>query len=129
VKPSLGLSTPSVFKALNYEELSDLNPDDVLLPGFLTADGVEHVPAEYYVNDLEPPAFRCVPELGELKKALQKIAGFKHVMMSGSGTSIFCIGEPDDKDAFLKEFGQSDDVQVFFSEFIGREEGQWFERP
>jgi 4-diphosphocytidyl-2-C-methyl-D-erythritol kinase len=95
----------------------------------LNADGVENVPAEYYINDLEPPAFRCVPELGELKKSLQKVKGFKHVMMSGSGTSIFCIGEPDDKVVFLKEFGDSDDLQVFFSEFIDREEGEWFQRP
>ena len=129
VKPNIGLSTPSVFKALNYDELSDLNADEVLLPEFLKADGVENVPAKYYINDLEPPAFRCVPELGELKEALQKVAGFEHVMMSGSGTSIFCIGEPSDKDAFLKDFGENDDLQVFFSEFISREEGEWFQRP
>lgn len=129
VKPNIGLSTPSVFKALDYDELSELDPDDVLLPAFLTADGVENVPSEYYVNDLEPPAFRCIPELGDLKDSLQKVAGFDHVMMSGSGTSIFCIGEPDDKDAFLKKFGESEDMQVFFSEFISRKEGQWFERP
>jgi 4-diphosphocytidyl-2-C-methyl-D-erythritol kinase len=129
VKPNIGLSTPSVFKALNYDELSDLDPDDVLLPAFLNADGVENVPAEYYVNDLEPPAFRCVPELGELKTKLQQVKGFQHVMMSGSGTSIFCIGEPDDKDAFLKEFQDPEQRQVFFSEFISRNEGEWFVRP
>ena len=129
VKPNISLSTPSVFKALNYDELSDLDPDEILLPGFLNADGVENVPAKYYINDLEPPAFRCVPELGELKESLQKVKGFKHVMMSGSGTSIFCIGEPADKEAFLKEFGESDDLQVFFSEFIDCEEGEWFQRP
>jgi 4-diphosphocytidyl-2-C-methyl-D-erythritol kinase len=129
VKPNIGLSTPSVFQALNYDELSDLDADKVLLPEFLKADGVENVPDKYYVNDLEPPAFRCVPELGELKASLQKVPGFKHVMMSGSGTSIFCIGEPSDKDAFLEEFGNHDDLQVFFSEFICREEGEWFQRP
>jgi 4-diphosphocytidyl-2-C-methyl-D-erythritol kinase len=129
VKPNVGLSTPSVFKALKYDELSELDADTVLLPAFLNTDGVENVPAEYYVNDLEPPAFRCVPELGVLKESLQKVAGFNHVMMSGSGTSIYCIGEPDDKDAFLEEFGESEDLQVFFSEFISREDGKWFEMP
>eukprot|EP00529_Nitzschia_sp_RCC80_P020506 CAMPEP_0113484750 /NCGR_PEP_ID=MMETSP0014_2-20120614/24128_1 /TAXON_ID=2857 /ORGANISM="Nitzschia sp." /LENGTH=404 /DNA_ID=CAMNT_0000378373 /DNA_START=40 /DNA_END=1251 /DNA_ORIENTATION=+ /assembly_acc=CAM_ASM_000159 len=126
VKPNVGLSTPSVFKALDYDELSTLDADKTLLPAFLETDGVENVSDEYYINDLEPPAFRCVPELGELKASLQKIKGFGHVMMSGSGTSIFCIGEPDDKDSFLTEFGnRPDELQVFFSEFISREEGHW----
>lgn len=129
VKPNVGLSTPSVFKALDYDKLSTLDADEVLLPAFLNADGVENVSADYYINDLEPPAFRCVPELGELKNALKKVPGFKHVMMSGSGTSIFCLGEPDDEEGFLKEFGKRDDLQVFFTEFINRAEGEWFERP
>lgn len=129
VKPDIGLSTPSVFKALDYDELSKMDPDEVLLPAFTETEGVENVAKEYYVNDLEPPAFRCVPRLGELKESLLKVAGFKHVMMSGSGTSIFCIGEPEDCEAFLKEFGEMDDVQVFFSEFIDREKGQWFQKP
>jgi len=129
VKPNIGLSTPSVFKALDYDELSDLDPDDVLLPAFLDSDGVENVAREYYVNDLEPPAFRCVQKLGELKESLLKVAGFQHVMMSGSGTSIFCIGEPEDTELFLKEFGESEDIQVFFSEFIDRESNEWFQNP
>jgi 4-diphosphocytidyl-2-C-methyl-D-erythritol kinase len=129
VKPNVGLSTPSVFKALDYDELSTLDPEKVLLPAFLEADGVEQVSGEYYLNDLEPPAFRCVPELLALKKSLQDVAGFSTVMMSGSGTSIFCLGEPDDTEKFLADFGKRDDLQVFFSEFINREEGVWFERP
>ena len=129
VKPDIGLSTPSVFKALDYDELSDKDADDVLLPAFLDTDGVENVSKDCYVNDLEPPAFRCVPRLGELKDSLLKVAGFKHVMMSGSGTSIFCIGEPEDKESFLEKFEAMDDVQVFFSEFIDREKGEWFQQP
>lgn len=129
VKPDIGLSTPSVFKALDYDELSDKDADKILLPAFLDTKGVEKVPKDCYVNDLEPPAFRCVPRLGELKESLLKVAGFKHVMMSGSGTSIFCIGEPDDRESFLKEFEAMDDVQVFFSEFIDRDKGTWFQKP
>lgn len=129
VKPNIGLSTPSVFKALDYDELSELDADNTLLPAFLNANGVENVPAKYYVNDLEPPAFRCVPELGELKTRLQQVPGFQHVMMSGSGTSIFCIGEPEDKETFLRDFEDADERQIFFSEFISRKEGEWFQRP
>lgn len=127
VKPDVGLSTPAVFQALDYDLLSDLDPDTVLLPTFLK--GVDQVPDEYFINDLEPPAFKCLPELRELKDELKQVEGFHHVMMSGSGTSIFCLGEPSDQDAFQKNFGQRNGIKVFFSEFISRPEGVWFERP
>ena len=35
VKPDVGLSTPSVFKALEYDKLSTIDPDETLLPTFL----------------------------------------------------------------------------------------------
>jgi len=128
VKPDIGLSTPSVFKALDYDELSELDGESTLLPAFLEADSIAAVKPEYFLNDLEPPAFRCVPELLELKTELQSIEGFTTVMMSGSGTSIFCIGEPADREQFLKQFDQREDVSVFFTEFTNRETGSWFQR-
>lgn len=126
VKPSVGLSTPSVFQALDYQELSTLDPDNILLPTFL--QGIEQVPDEYFVNDLEPPAFRCLPELAALKEELLQVRGFNHVMMSGSGTSIFCLGEPEDRAAFEKTFAQRDNLQVFFSEFTNRARENWYDR-
>jgi 4-diphosphocytidyl-2-C-methyl-D-erythritol kinase len=126
VKPDIGLSTPLVFQNLNYEQLSPLDPDKTLLPAFLA--GIETVPDEYFVNDLEAPAFYCVPELAELKNELQQ-EGFDHVLMSGSGTSIFCLGEPSDKVAFDTNFGQRAGLQVFYTEFISRESDSWYERP
>ena len=134
----VGLSTPSVFKALDYGELSTVDPDTTLLPAFLDAgrnSNILDVPDELFINDLEPPAFRCVPELRELKEELLRVPGFRHVMMSGSGTSIFCLGEPEDREAFVRQFvtersgGDNNNLQVFFSEFISRPEGVWFERP
>jgi 4-diphosphocytidyl-2-C-methyl-D-erythritol kinase len=127
VKPDIGLSTPAVFKAMEYDKLSDLDPENTLLPSFLK--GVDQVPAEYFVNDLEDPAFKCLPELRELKEELVDVAGFDHVMMSGSGTSIFCLGQPDDMEGFQKRFAERDGLQVFFSEFISRPDGVWFEGP
>jgi 4-diphosphocytidyl-2-C-methyl-D-erythritol kinase len=127
VKPDIGLSTPSVFKALDYDKLSTLDADKELLPTFL--EGIDQVPDEYFINDLEIPAFKCVPELSKLKDELLQVSGFTHVMMSGSGTSIFCLGEPDNMEAFQKQFVERDGLKVFFSEFINRPEGVWFERP
>jgi 4-diphosphocytidyl-2-C-methyl-D-erythritol kinase len=127
VKPDVGLSTPSVFKALEYDKLSSLDPDEILLPAFLK--GIDSVPGEYVINDLEFPAFKCVPELRELKEELKRVAGFDHVMMSGSGTSIFCLGEPNDLKAFKEEFSVRENLQVFFTEFIDRPAGAWFQKP
>ena len=126
VKPDIGLSTPAVFKALDYDKLSDKDPKE-LLSTFL-AD-VSAVPEELFINDLEPPAFKCVPELKKLKDELVEIKGLDRVMMSGSGTSIFCLGEPEDMESFEKSFVQRNGIKVFFAEFISRPEGSWFERP
>lgn len=127
VKPNIGLSTPAVFKALEYDKLSTVDADNTLLPAFLK--GIDTVPDEYFINDLEFPAFKCLPELKQLKDELLQVKGFDHVMMSGSGTSIFCLGQPDDVEAFRKEFGERKGLQVFFSEFIDRPDGVWFEQP
>ena len=126
VKPNVGLSTPSVFKALDYDLLSEMDPED-LLKDF--KDNGVHASAGSYINDLEPPAFTNLPELKELKEELLEVAGFDHIMMSGSGTSIFCIGSPEDKDAFEEKFGKREELQVFFAEFINRPEGVWYQRP
>jgi 4-diphosphocytidyl-2-C-methyl-D-erythritol kinase len=127
VKPAIGLSTPSVFKALEYDKLSALDPQKTLLPAFLK--GVDQVSDDMFINDLEYPAFKCVPELKELKDELLQVKGFDHVMMSGSGTSIFCLGEPENLEDFKLRFSERENLQVFFSEFISRAEGTWFARP
>ena len=127
VKPDLGLSTPMVFKALDYNQLSKEDPE-ILLTTFLQ-DGVVRIDDKYYINDLEQPAFDCLPELKALKDELLKVDGFDHVMMSGSGTSIYCIGEPKDMSLFMKEFDTREGVSVFNTEFINRAEGIWFENP
>jgi 4-diphosphocytidyl-2-C-methyl-D-erythritol kinase len=124
IKPAIGLSTPSVFKALQYDKLSSMDPE-LLLDRFLS-HGAMDAGEDCYINDLELPAFICAPELQTLKEDLKKVRGFKYVMMSGSGSSIFCMGEPDDKDAFHTKFGNRDDLSIFPTEFISRKEGSWF---
>jgi 4-diphosphocytidyl-2-C-methyl-D-erythritol kinase len=124
VKPDIGLSTPAVFKALDYDKLSNVDPEELLKK--FQEEGVVSISDDAYINDLEFPAFKVVPELEELKQQLQTIPGFSHVCMSGSGTSIFCIGEPSDREAFDAKFGpqQRSDLKVFHTEFISRENEQ-----
>jgi len=88
VKPRLGLSTPKVFGALDLAGLSPTGPEELLAA--FQERGVDH---GLWVNDLEPPAFKVCPELGELRGFLAK--AFRAVLMSGSGTTVCCIGEPE----------------------------------
>lgn len=112
IKPNEGLSTPEVFRHLNLERLDSRNPDEILK--MILKGHVE----DNLVNDLEEPAFRLKPQLLELKNKLIN-SGCKNVLMSGSGTAFFCIGD------LLK----ADAMEGFFIEKTGpvsRLKGFWY---
>jgi 4-diphosphocytidyl-2-C-methyl-D-erythritol kinase len=120
VKPKdIGLSTPKVFEALEYDKLSSLDPQQ-MLQKFCDDGGVVVVEDEYHVNDLESPAYKLLPQLQDLRNELKNVEGFTHVCMSGSGTSIFCIGIPKDLIEFENNFARRPSLQVFSTEFISR---------
>jgi 4-diphosphocytidyl-2-C-methyl-D-erythritol kinase len=83
VKPSEGLSTPDVYRRYDPVSVEQRDPESCL-KSF-------HTPSPTYFNDLETPAFLLKPSLQILKEKLQQ--GFHTVLMSGSGTAFFCIGE------------------------------------
>jgi 4-diphosphocytidyl-2-C-methyl-D-erythritol kinase len=59
-----------VFKALDLDKLSKEDPR-FLLDSFTTRMGKgQPVPPEHFVNDLEPPAFQCIPDLKKIKDRL-----------------------------------------------------------
>lgn len=92
VKPKLGLSTPKVFKALDLANVSKDDPEELLRT--FQQKGILH---SCWVNDLELPAFKVSPELGQLKDfLLGERFGFQAVLMSGSGSTIYCLGKPKD---------------------------------
>ncbi len=84
IKPHQGLSTPQVYAALKVDDLEAKDPK-AALDSFLK--GIPH-----YYNDLEEPAFTIDPSLKELKEKLLK-HGFEAVVLAGSGSSFFCVGE------------------------------------
>jgi 4-diphosphocytidyl-2C-methyl-D-erythritol kinase len=102
-----GLSTGSVFNALNLAQCSKVSPES-LLERF-TEDGPLKASAQgCLINDLEDPAFECDKTLDTIKKffvasAKESITGS---MMSGSGTSLYALGN-----------GVRDRDQEFFDEF------------
>lgn len=66
VKPNKGLSTPVVFRHLDYDQLSSVEPAH-LLNQFMR----EGLAQAEYVNDLELPAFKAMPALQDMKAELQ----------------------------------------------------------
>lgn len=91
VKPTEGLSTALVYQTLDLSRLSTVDPVE-LLAALRMPDGL--LKQDSYVNDLEGPALELQPRLAEIKATL-KSRGWQVVLMSGSGTSIFALGEPE----------------------------------
>jgi 4-diphosphocytidyl-2-C-methyl-D-erythritol kinase len=117
IKPKEGLSTEAVFGALKVPDGGE--DPEVLLEKmqremFNTCDG--------FVNDLEEPSFQLQPRLADIKRALQG-SGFCRVLMSGSGTCFFCIGEPDMHhfgDEFAEQFSAEYNCQIMRAMFMWR---------
>jgi len=122
VKPPVGLSTPQIFKALDLERRSSADPLE-LLQGL--ASGRSCTP-ELCVNDLEQPAFDTLPELLHLKERLASEGNFSTVFMTGSGSTIVCVGS-DEAPAFLREDPRYRDVFVAPTRLITRSRGEWYE--
>lgn len=81
VKSLAGLSTPSVFKAIDYSKLTEADPDE-LVRGFYSK-------APMYFNDLEAPAFTLMPELRVQRQQLS--SSYNVVRLCGSGSALFCL--------------------------------------
>jgi len=110
IKPPYGLSTPEVYRRLNF--LNSISEKDVQrdLDAFLS----ERLP---YFNDLEKPAFEIKPELYQLKTSLLA-SGFEIALMSGSGSSFFCLGQG----VLPKE----NDLTIYPAHFMNRPLFDWY---
>lgn len=119
VKPPIGLSTPQIFKALDLDRRSTTDPLE-LLSGMQTSGSIAQ---SMCVNDLEQPAFDTLPELLALKQKLLDTGAYQSVFMTGSGSTIVCVGS-DEVPRFV-----SDDESLFYSptRLITREKGGWYE--
>ena len=105
VNPRVPVATKDVFKALGLRNGELLvGATDVLeapawpQEGASIADWVEIL--ETVPNDLEAPAMRIEPVIGDVLDALRSSAGVKLARMSGSGATCFAIfGAPNDAHA------------------------------
>lgn len=109
VKPSQGLSTPQVYRGLDLAKLAHRDPKSNL-EAFVRGEGS-------YYNDLEVPAFAALPLLMDLKRNLLS-RGFETVLLSGSGSSFFCLGNGVPPD--------SPEVRCFQVRYINRAPQEWY---
>jgi 4-diphosphocytidyl-2-C-methyl-D-erythritol kinase len=109
VKPAQGLSTKQVFGKLNLSQLNSQDPK-AALASFSSEKPI-------YFNDLETPAFELMPELAQFKQKLIH-SGYSIVLMTGTGSSLFCLGEG--RDPHLP------DCQIFRTSFINRLPCSWY---
>lgn len=108
-KPQEGLSTPLVYRETRVSELLKRDPR-LALEQILSGQPL-------YFNDLEQAAFRLLPKLQDMKKELFSL-GFSSVVMTGSGTAFFCLGDVTSP----KMPGMS----FYPVSFLQREEGNWY---
>lgn len=110
VKLPIGLPTPEVYRSLCASPInasSDFyfNLENLFINNF------------NYVNDLEIAAFKLLPELQLIKEQLLN-AGFDHVLMAGSGSAFFCLGNGELPDS-LKPYST-------LAKFICRPPSHWY---
>ena len=107
VKPFKGCSTKDIFKISDNAPVKKCNVDDVIKALEI---GDDDMLANSIGNSLEDAAIQLVPEIQTVKEEL-KALGFKIVLMSGSGSSVFALST--DKKAIKKaSLKFEDDYQV-----------------
>mmetsp|Transcript_36724 Transcript_36724/g.146852 ORF Transcript_36724/g.146852 Transcript_36724/m.146852 type:complete len:304 (-) Transcript_36724:2522-3433(-) len=123
IKPKEGLSTAAVFQNLDIASIEDRDP--LKLKEALEQESIYTVE---FVNDLEVPSFKLCPKLADIKQACEE-AGFRGVLMSGSGTSFFCLGEPyrDFVETFEERMKELFNVDIYQARFLNRKDGDhWY---
>lgn len=86
VSPRTGCSTKEVYQA--YERQTNKNDIENVIKAL--KDGDDDLLADSIGNDLQEPAIKKVPEIAHIIDVL-KDKGFKIVMMSGSGSTVFAL--------------------------------------
>lgn len=106
-KPEGGMSTPRVYHHCQPHACSNEDPQKLLDSGV-------------FVNDLEAPAFALRPDLREIKQDLLSL-GFEQVVMTGSGSTFFCLGDVENP--------KLPGVEMIPSSFFKRSENCWYNSP
>jgi 4-diphosphocytidyl-2-C-methyl-D-erythritol kinase len=106
--PDLTVSTAEVFK--NFEFGLTEIPVGIKFEAVIFRVKTLEDLNRYFYNDLEPIVQRLYPEVSELRRRLQD-TGAKFVSMSGSGSAVYALFEPEkDLEKIAKEQFKNDRV-------------------
>lgn len=113
VKPNEGLSTPEVYRRFKMANTSSMDSIDAV------ENDLQTVQSGFisYFNDLETAAFEVKPEFIELKNLLLK-SGFETVLMSGSGSAFFCMGNG--------KMPTVANASIYSVSFVNRSASDWY---
>ncbi|XP_006853120.2 4-diphosphocytidyl-2-C-methyl-D-erythritol kinase, chloroplastic/chromoplastic isoform X2 [Amborella trichopoda] len=125
IKPPQACPTAEVYKHFRLEQASAADP--LILLEKISKSGISQ---DVCINDLEPPAFQVLPSLKKLKqRVLAASRGrYEAVFMSGSGSTIVGIGDPEPPQ-FIYDEEDYQDVFVSEARFLTRPEKHWYTKP
>ena len=117
-KPEEGVSTPECFAMIDKEPVKPFDEKayaeyikSLKTPSKDTSEMLQKIVAggELLINDLELPATKLVPAIGEISKALEQ-TGASYCRMTGSGSAVFALFESLEEAAAAKEAAKKDPV-------------------
>lgn len=123
MKPQQECSTAEVYKRFRLDKASTVDPRWLLEE--ISKNGISQ---NLCINDLEPPSFEVLPSLKKLK---QRVLGanrgqYDAVFMSGSGSTIVALGDPEPPQ-FIYDDEEYSDMFVTDAYFLTRNENEWFQ--
>lgn len=125
MKPQQECSTAEVYKHFQLDKASTIDPLRLLEE--ISTNGIsQHV----CINDLELPAFEVLPSLKKLK---QQVLGanrgqYDAVFMSGSGSTIVGVGDPEPP-KFIYDDDEYSDIFISDAYFLTRKDNEWYQVP
>ncbi|GLJ46737.1 hypothetical protein SUGI_0985460 [Cryptomeria japonica] len=125
MKPQQECSTAEVYKRFRLDKASTVDP--LWLLEEISKSGISQ---NLCINDLEPPAFEVLPSLKKLK---QRVLGanrgqYDAVFMSGSGSTIVALGDPEPPQ-FVYDDDEYSDMFISDAYFLTRNDNEWFQEP
>lgn len=117
-KPNAGVSTPECFALIDKEPAKPFDGDayakyieGLKAPSKSASEILEKIVAggDLLVNDLESPASKLIPEISDIRAALENL-GSAYCRMTGSGSAVFALFENLEDAALAKERAKNDAV-------------------